>query len=358
LSVDLRDCTLMGYKVFGVIVEKETVKDIQYTTSGDVKAYVQFQQDMPEGFHRLSFWPTDLFDNLMPPSPRQPSKLLDEQLVQRDLCEVTPFIWEGRLCLLQVIRPGKGGEKKDYYLVLKDAETGDELARCAEGYGLASLLVHDGEIYIFASRWENNTWNDVTLFHSADLINWTSKLVIKGENEGLFNSSVCETPDGFVMAYESDDRTYPAFTTKFARSDDLKNWTKLPQATFGTNRYTACPTIRYANGWYYVLYLERRAPRWWFETYITRSRDLLHWELSAANPVLRPDGLDEGVNASDADLIEVNGNTFVYYCVGDQRTWANVKRSRYPGSMVDFFESWYQTPGIPDVGAIGYGKDD
>ena len=358
LSVDLCDCTLMGYKVFGVIVEKETVDDIRYTTAGDVKAYVQFQQDVPKGFHRLSFWPTELFDHLMPPSPRGPSKLLDEQLVQRDMCEVTPFIWKDRLCLLECIRPGKGGETRDFYLILKDAETGEELARCAEGYGLASLLVHDDEVYIFASRWENNTWNDVTLFHSADLKNWQSKLVIKGENEGLFNSSVCETHDGFVMAYESNDRTYPAFTIKFARSADLKNWTKLPQSTFGTNRYTACPTIRYANGWYYVLYLERRSPRWVFETYISRSRDLVHWELSPANPVLRPDDLDEGINASDADLVEFQDNTFVYYCVGDQRTWGNVKRARYPGSMAKFFESWYKTPGIPDVGAMGYGQDD
>ena len=34
----------MGYKVFGVRVQKETEKDIQYTTERAVQTYVQFQQ--------------------------------------------------------------------------------------------------------------------------------------------------------------------------------------------------------------------------------------------------------------------------------------------------------------------------
>jgi hypothetical protein len=57
LHVDLEDCTLMGYKVFGVIVKKGTASDIRYTTKGDVKAYVQFQQNVPKGMHRLGHWP-------------------------------------------------------------------------------------------------------------------------------------------------------------------------------------------------------------------------------------------------------------------------------------------------------------
>ena len=116
------------------------------------------------------------------------------------------------------------------------------------------------------------------MFKSRDLANWESKVVITQENENLFNSSVCEGPDGFVMAYESNEPAYPAFTTKFARSKDLETWTKLPDSTFGTNRYTACPCVRFVNGFYYVLYLENRRPRHYFETYVTRSKDLEHWD--------------------------------------------------------------------------------
>jgi alpha-L-fucosidase len=152
------------------------------------------------------------------------------------------------------------------------------------------------------------------------------------------------------MAYESNDPAYPPFTVKFARSADLERWEKMPDAMFGTNRYTACPCIRYADGWYYVLYLEHRTPRWAFETYITRSRDLRRWELSAANPVLRAEGLDEGINASDPDIVEFQGRTLLYFCVSDQLSWMNIKRVVYPGPLAEFFKSYYVVPGIPDWG--------
>ena len=120
--------------------------------------------------------------------------------------------------------------------------------------------------------------------------------------EQLFNSSICRGRDGYVMAYESNDPAYPAFTIKFAQSQDLSTWTQLPDATFGTDRYTACPTIRYADGYYYVFYLEHRTPRWYFETYVTRSADLKTWYRSPLNPVLSPRRIDDGINASDPDL--------------------------------------------------------
>ena len=103
-----------------------------------------------------------------------------------------------------------------------------------------------------------------------------------------------------------------------------------------------------------MLYLELRSPRWFFETYITRSKDLRHWELSAANPVLSPEGLDEGVNASDPDLIEWNGKTLLYFAVGDQRTWMNIKSVTWPGSLARFLASWYEAPGVPDSGSVGW----
>lgn len=353
LRVDLEDCTLMGYKVFGVKVKKETAGEIAFTTAGDVKAYVQFQQAVPKGFYRLAAWPADTFQTMVPPAPQAPippSRLTDRQLVRRDLCEITPFVWQGKLCYLESVRPATGGKASDHYLLIREAESGKELARTAQGYGLACLLLHKSVFYLFASHLDNDHWRNVTMFKSADLRHWESKVVVTGENEDIFNSSVCPGKDGFVMAYESNDPAYPPFTIKFARSDDLERWEKIPDAVFGTNRYTACPCIRYADGWYYVLYLEHRTPRWAFETYITRSKDLRRWELSAANPVLRAEGLDEGINASDPDIVEFQGKTLLYFSVGDQLTWMNIKRAVYPGSMAEFFKSWYATPGIPDWG--------
>jgi len=351
LHVDFENCVLMGYKVFGVKVDKDSVGDIGYSTKGSALAYVQYTQQVPKGFHALGRWPVEAFATVAPPAPAKPTPVLtNRELVVPDMCEVSPFVWKGRLCQMECHRPGRGGVKEDYYLLLRDVETGDEMVRFAVGHGLASCHVKDGVFYAFASRFEENDWNDVTLFKSPDLKTWEQKVIIKQESEHLFNSSVCEGPEGFVLAYESNDPNYPGFTTKFARSDDLETWTKLPDATFGTNRYTACPCVRYVNGYYYVLYLENRRPSHVFETYVTRSKDLKTWELSSANPVLAPTGLDEGINASDPEVVEFGGKTFVYFAVGDQLTWMNVKRGEFAGTLQQFYERWYAQPGIRDCG--------
>lgn len=61
VQVDLEDCTMMGYKVFGE-------GQMLYTLKGRVEAYVQYQQPVPEGFVRLTQWPTELFRALSPPA--------------------------------------------------------------------------------------------------------------------------------------------------------------------------------------------------------------------------------------------------------------------------------------------------
>ena len=349
LHVDLEDCTIMGYRVFGVAVKKATANQIGYTTRGDVKAYVQYQQEVPAGIHRMGHWPAELFGDLVPPAPARSTGLVNKTLIRREMCEMSPFSWNGRLCHMECVRPATGGTVTDYYLRLSDAATGEELGRCGEGYGLASIIVDGTTAHVFASRFEPDGWHDVTHFSSTDLKSWKRREAIRGENEQIFNTSVCRGPRGFVMVYESNDPAWPAFTIKFAVSRDMERWTRLPEATFGRDRYTACPCIRYSRGRYYLLYTEHRTPRWCFETYIARSADLRRWELSAANPVARAEEVDEGINASDPELIEFQGRTLYYYCVADQLTWCNMKRVEYPGKLGAFLESWFRTPGIPDL---------
>ena len=73
LHVDLEDCLLMGYKVFGSGGKQFGMTDgpppggdIPYTTKGRVAAYLQFQQDVPKGFVRIADWPVDVFGQLLP----------------------------------------------------------------------------------------------------------------------------------------------------------------------------------------------------------------------------------------------------------------------------------------------------
>ncbi len=338
LHVDLEDCALMGYKIFGA-----GKGDIRYTTRGNVRAYVQFQQSVPPGFERLGLWPTELFEAIAPPAqPGGKPSLIKENRILSEVCEATPIVWKDRIVLVECIRPASGTKPEDHHLTLKDVETGRELARFGQGYSLASAMVHGDRIHVFAARLDNKTWNDVTHFDSADLERWDQNVAIRQENEHLFNSSVCRTPDGFVMAYETDDPRYTPFTIKFARSDNLRDWKKLPDAIFGKGHYTACPCIRYIDGWYYLMYTEHRTPRWFFETWLARSKNLKDWEMSPSNPLISP-GPGEDIDTSDPDMVEYRGRTWLYYSIGDQRTWMKLKRAVYPGSLVDFFESRFET---------------
>jgi hypothetical protein len=62
--------------------------------------------------------------------------------------------------------------------------------------------------------------------------------------------------------------------------------------------------------------------------------------------------IDDGINTSDPEVVEVEGKTYVYYAVGDQLTWMNIKRGVYPGPLQQFFERWYDQPGIKDHGTL------
>jgi hypothetical protein len=64
LHLDLEDCTLMGYQVFGT---GNGTGKISCTTKGKVRAYVQFEQSVPNGFERLGQWPVEVFAAIAPP---------------------------------------------------------------------------------------------------------------------------------------------------------------------------------------------------------------------------------------------------------------------------------------------------
>jgi hypothetical protein len=63
LQIDLENCSLMGYKVFGSRAGK-----VSYTLKGKVGAYVQYQQSIPGGFEHIKLWPVELFDSIQPPA--------------------------------------------------------------------------------------------------------------------------------------------------------------------------------------------------------------------------------------------------------------------------------------------------
>ena len=105
--------------------------------------------------------------------------------------------------------------------------------------------------------------------------------------------------------------------------------------------YSACPVLRYVAPFYYVIYLHAAVPghKGWI-SFLARSRDLGAWELSPFNPILEA-GSGEGVNNSDVDLFEFEGNTYLFYATGDQQTWGSVRLAMFAGPMREFFESHF-----------------
>ena len=95
--------------------------------------------------------------------------------------------------------------------------------------------------------------------------------------------------------------------------------------------------LRYIAPYYYVIYLHAAVPghKGWVP-FLARSKDLSDWDLSPFNPILEASA-GEGVNNSDVDLFEYEGNTYLYYATGDQQSWGSVRIAMYAGSMREFF---------------------
>lgn len=288
---------------------------------------------------------SDNYDPDPDPDP-DPSKLVKlPDVLSYNTMECTPIIWKGQPYLFQSYRTTVTSPC-DEYLAIKNLTTGVESAPFGYDYSLGCAYVNGNEINVFASKTSATDWfQDIYRFTSTDMVNWTTTLAIPRVNEHLLNSSVSTDPDGYIMAYESDNPV--GFCFKFAHSTDLATWEKLDVPAFAGmsgGQYSACPMIRYnsADDYYYVIYLARGQGSYagQFVSNIIRSRDLVNWQFSAENPVLAPSA-GEGINNSDVDLFEYEGKTYVYYADGDQATWLELKHAVYDGPMSEFLQSYF-----------------
>ena len=262
--------------------------------------------------------------------------------------ENTPFVFGDRALLALNYRDDTkhdtDGYKASMVLFIRDLRSGEEVARFGEGHSFVNAFVNGDELNVFASEGTDRDWfQSIYRFTSKDLKTWKRELAIPQEGgEHLFNCSVCRDEQGYLMAYESNLPVQ--FCFKFARSRDLSKWDKIPGLVFAGQdgkEYSACPVIRYFAPYYYVIYLHAAIPghKGWV-SFLARSKDLVAWELSPMNPILSAEP-GEGMNNSDVDLFEWQGNTYLYYATGDQATWSSVRMAMYTGPMQEFFESCF-----------------
>ena len=316
------------------------------------------------------------------------NKLIKKKCFDSPVVEQTPVIWKGKLLLVETWQThweGVPQSEKQYYVRIRDEQSGEIICRLMDGFGFSSAFVWKNKMYVYATKCTGGISVDQSIYMSSsgNLTEWSEpKLVIeRDDNEQLDNQSVCYDGKRFVMAYETSE--YSLFTLKFAESDDLINWRKVPNALYGAEKYAACPAIRYTGGYYYMLYLEYRRPKWWFETCVTRSKDLTTWvDAPHDRPVIVPDvntpvhpdcpcpkhsdRADEKsedvdllflpmlqqepmcpangkeCNTSDPDLVEWQGKTRVYFTGGCQHWGGLLQYAEFDGPMQEFFESYYE----------------
>lgn len=268
--------------------------------------------------------------------------------------ENTPVILSGQPFLVQNVRP-VNAKVKDFYLFIEDLRTGQEIARFGEAFSFVSAFVGDGELNIFATENTDDDWtHDIYRFRSKDLQQWEKELAVpRKPGEHLFNASVCRDEQGYVMAFESNQPVQWSF--RFARSQDLASWQEVEGVNFADlaeKTACACPAIRYVAPYYYVVYgawrwagpglwYDYRLPETRYVSFLARSKDLATWELSPTKYPLLDPVPGEGINNTDADLFEWEGNTYLYYATGDQQTWGTIRMAIYAGSLKQFFDDYF-----------------
>ncbi len=276
----------------------------------------------------------------------------------------------------------------DQYIRCRNLQTGAISEPFGIHYYFASAFVTEKTLYVFATSTLDDrpmtmyqtdnaeAWHDprgghtVRMFRTQDLIHWTEKDIITCPDRRLWNTSVCRGDGCYMMAIEvsgmdgqSDiPQIGVGFTTFFARSNDMENWECLPDdASYTAARYNACPALRYANGWYYMICLEA-LPCARYAPYIYRTRNFYDWQVGFHNPIMMWSDEDRtpapgssftpeqltllqtglNINCSDIDLLEQEGKTHIYYANGDQMTYSFLCEAVYDGPMTQFLEHFFR----------------
>ena len=278
--------------------------------------------------------------------------------------EITPFVLNDRLYRLenypryldfQVSDPSYRFHEDE--IRIRDVETGAIISAPLRNHYFGEGFLHEKRLYIYAGYYGVGLpWRHlkkINMIYSDDLARWSDPITVL-ESEGdevLYNTAICRGPDRFIMLYETDDSRWRPFTFRFCESDDLVHWKRIPDAIYGTDKYVGGPALYYFNGWYYTLYLHN-LPNGHYDTRITRSRDLVHWQDAPEDrqvlPVITthvPDPAHPDVHelsASDAELCFWRGKTLVYFLSGNQLGVAGLELAEFDGTPDEFLAHYFE----------------
>lgn len=296
------------------------------------------------------------------PKPSSPPVIQKLGTLDCDLVETTPVVFRDRLYRFEYIRENYAANQtgKSYFHFV-DVESGQTTPPFAAGFHLGCAFVDRDTMYVYGVE----TWGagKIQVFWSTDFNHWQTAVALDLPGWQIFNQSVCAASGRFVMAFEigaPPDETGVAFTTRFAESTDLIHWQLTPSSCVYTReRYSACPSLRFLDGLFYMTYLESR-PGPTYETHLVRSSDLQHWESSRFNPILKFSDDDKkisnprltdsqrariekavDINNSDVDFCEFQGKVILYYSWGNQQGVEHLAEAVYPGTLKNFLQGYF-----------------
>jgi len=278
------------------------------------------------------------------------------------MVETTPVVFKDRLYRFEYVRDNyPANQTGASYFRFIDVATGKATPAFAKGQHLGCAYVEGETVYAFGvDKWGGSK---IALYRSKDMEKWEERVAFHLPGWELFNTSVCKADGRYVMAVEvgaPKEIVGVPFTIFFAQSNDLLTWKLLPlDCVYSKEKYTACPSLRYFDGFFYLIYLETR-PGPNYETFIVRSKDLKRWEPSRFNPVLAFSDEDKkianpkltaeqrkaiaqakDINNSDVDLCEFKGKTIIYYSWGNQQGNEFLAEAVYEGSLASFLRSYF-----------------
>ncbi len=279
--------------------------------------------------------------------------------IDLDKVETNPVVFRGVLYRFE-------WDRKNKYFHFVEHDTGCTTPPFAHGWRFGCAFVDGDSVYVTGTKESS----EVRMFVSKDLGHWDAFPILQLPRWKIFNTSICKAGDKYVLMLEvgalREEAGVP-FTARFATSTDLRRWTLAPrECNYAMDRYTAPHCLRWLDGWFYDFYLEDLHGK--FEQYVVRSKDLIHWDSSPLNPVLRASPEDRkaanprftsaqrkrletavNINNSDIDFCEHQGRLIINYSWGNQQGVEHLAEAVYEGSLAEFLRGWF--PEKPSVGS-------
>lgn len=264
------------------------------------------------------------------------------------IVEANPVVFKGKLWLMEYIRWSRPDKRyrfndtgRSYFRFLDMSDMKTVTPPFGHGLHLGNAFVDGDRVIVTAVE----DWGKGRFFQteSTDLVHWTKPRVILEDPAWTgFNTTMCKADGRYILSFELGkprDLVGVPFTMFFAESTDLRTWKIVEGARMGGDRYTGAPMLRYYGGWFYYFHLEGNYTHG-FTTRVARSRDLKDWEFSKhvvldyspEDKLLHPKPFAaftdkekayiagaKNINASDLDMCEWKGKLVCFYSWGDQR---------------------------------------